>query len=76
MQEKRKDNAGGQWRGSPPPPGSGRRRVLYVMSLGVLALFGSFRATRATKESYMHEVLNEIYLQNFFMDRCNFSRRI
>jgi len=28
-------------------------------------MFGSLHATRATKESYMHEVLDEIYLQNF-----------
>jgi len=33
-----------------------------------------FRATQtcATRESYMHKVLNEVYLQNFFMDGVTF----
>jgi len=28
------------------------------------------------KESYMHDILNEVYLQNLFTDRCKFASRI
>ena len=30
----------------------------------------------ATRESFMYEVVNEVNLQNFFRNMCNFLRRI
>ena len=47
-----------------------------VLMTHVLALFGSPLLGTSRKESYMHEVLNEVYLKNLFTERCNFSRRI
>ena len=50
----------------------------YLMGACItpLVLFGFRLIGTSRRESYMHEILNEVYLQNLSTDECNFSRQI
>jgi hypothetical protein len=63
---------GGAATDRPPAPCHALRRALPFARL---CLVGGGKKT-TLRESWVHEVLNEVYLQNLFTDECNFARRI
>jgi hypothetical protein len=50
--------------------------IYYSNLLKTRAVFVSIGLKISLKESFMHEVLNKVYLQNIFIDECNFARRV
>ena len=48
--------------------------LLQRLDLFLVACLVDASTTSATRKFCMHRVLNKLYLQNLFIDRCNFAR--